>query len=41
MCDVSVTTAVNRHAAYDGVFLLKAEQTAKKVRSNIKKKQKT
>ena len=40
MCDVNVTTAVNRHVAYDGVFLMKAEQTPKQVRSNILKEKK-
>ena len=40
MCDVSVTTAVNRYAAYDGIFLMKAEHTPKQVRSNILKKNK-
>jgi len=40
MCEVRVRTAVNRHAASDGIFLMKAEQTTKQVRSNIFKKTK-
>jgi len=35
-----VTTAVNSHASYDSIFLMKAEQTPKQVRSNILKKNK-
>jgi len=37
---VRVKTAVNHHAASDGIFLMKAEQTPKQVRSNILNKNK-